>query len=56
MSQASLFDLQPARRIWKVSEITGQIAAILEGTFEDVWIEGEVSTFGPHNPATSISR
>ena len=47
MSQASLFDLQPARRIWKVSEITGQIAAILEGTFEDVWIEGEVSNFRP---------
>lgn len=47
MSQASLFDLQPARRIWKVSEITGQIAALLEGTFEDVWIEGEVSNYRP---------
>ncbi|HEY6465725.1 MAG TPA: exodeoxyribonuclease VII large subunit [Candidatus Acidoferrales bacterium] len=47
MSQASLFDLQPARRVWKVSEITGQIAALLEGTFEDVWIEGEVSNYRP---------
>jgi exodeoxyribonuclease VII large subunit len=47
MSQASLFDLQPERRVWKVSELTGQIAAILEGSFEDVWIEGEVSNYRP---------
>jgi exodeoxyribonuclease VII large subunit len=47
MSQASLFDLQPARRVWKVSEMTAQIAALLEGAFEDVWIEGEVSNFRP---------
>jgi exodeoxyribonuclease VII large subunit len=47
MSQASLFDLQPARRVWKVSELTGQIAAILEGSFEQVWIEGEVSNYRP---------
>jgi exodeoxyribonuclease VII large subunit len=47
MSQASLFDLQPARRVWKVSEITSQIAALLEGAFEDVWIEGEVSNYRP---------
>src|SRR5215469_11160093 len=47
MSQASLFDLQPARRIWKVGDLTAQIAAILEGSFEDIWIEGEVSNYRP---------
>jgi len=47
MSQTLLFDLQPQKRVWKVSEITDQICAILEGTFPDVWIEGEVSNFRP---------
>src|SRR5580700_3110301 len=47
MSQASLFDVQPTRQIWKVSEITGAIAAIFEGAFRDVWIEGEISNFRP---------
>ena len=47
MSQPSLFNLQPDRRIWSVSEITGQIAAILEGSFEDISIEGEVSNYRP---------
>jgi exodeoxyribonuclease VII large subunit len=45
MSQALLFDLVPQRRVWKVSEITQQIGNIIEGTFPDVWIEGEVSNF-----------
>ena len=31
----------------KVSELTEQIGAILEGAFPDVWIEGEVSNFRP---------
>lgn len=43
MSQTSLFDLAPERRIWKVSEITERIAQLLERAFFDVWIEGEVS-------------
>jgi len=47
MSQTLLFDLQPQRRIWKVSELTEQIGAILEGAFRDVWIEGEVSNCRP---------
>jgi exodeoxyribonuclease VII large subunit len=47
MSQASLFDVQPTRQIWKVSEVTSAIATILEGAFRDVWIEGEVSNFRP---------
>lgn len=47
MSQTSLFDLVPQRRVWKVSEITEQIGSILEGNFPDVWIEGEVSNCRP---------
>jgi exodeoxyribonuclease VII large subunit len=47
MSQASLFDLQPQRRVMKVSELTQHIAEILEGAFPDVWIEGEISNFRP---------
>jgi len=45
MSQKSLFDLAPQRHIWKVSEHTEQIGALLEGAFRDVWIEGEVSNY-----------
>src|SRR5580698_6927102 len=50
MSQPSLFDqfnLQPQRRVMKVSELTGHIAEILEGAFPDVWIEGEISNYRP---------
>jgi exodeoxyribonuclease VII large subunit len=47
MSQTLLFDLQPERRVWKVSELTAEIGAILEGAFGDVWIEGEVSNYRP---------
>ena len=47
MSQTLLFDLVPQRRVWKVSEITQQIGNLLEGAFQDVWIEGEVSNFRP---------
>jgi len=45
MNQTSLFDLQPQRRVWKVSELTEQISSLLEGAFADVWLEGEVSNF-----------
>jgi exodeoxyribonuclease VII large subunit len=45
MSQTLLFDLMPQRRVWRVSELTAQISGILEGTFPDLWIEGEVSNF-----------
>lgn len=47
MSQRSLFDLVPERHIWKVSELTEQIGALLEGAFRDIWIEGEVSNYRP---------
>jgi exodeoxyribonuclease VII large subunit len=50
MSQPSLFDLAPRRHVWKVSELTEQIGALLEGAFQDVWITGEVSN---HHAAQS---
>ncbi len=45
MSQASLFDVMPKRQIWKVSELTERVRELLEGTFSDVWVEGEVSNY-----------
>jgi len=48
MSQASLFDLMPQRRVWKVSELTERIGDLLEGEFPDVWLEGEVSNCHLH--------
>jgi exodeoxyribonuclease VII large subunit len=47
MSQSSLFDLAPQRRVWRVSELTERIGDLLEGAFPDVWIEGEVSNCRP---------
>ena len=47
MSQSLLFDLQPQKRVWKVSEITERIGVLLEDSFPDVWIEGEVSNLRP---------
>jgi exodeoxyribonuclease VII large subunit len=43
MSQTSLFDLMPERRVWRVSELTERISELLEQAFADVWVEGEVS-------------
>src|SRR5580698_3583453 len=43
MSQSSLFDLAPQRRVWKVSELTETISELLERAFPDIWVEGEVS-------------
>ena len=43
MSQASLFNLMPERRTWKVSELTARIRELLESALPDVWVEGEVS-------------
>jgi exodeoxyribonuclease VII large subunit len=43
MSQASLFNLLPERRTWKVSELTAHIREVLESALPDVWVEGEVS-------------
>jgi len=43
MRQSSLFDLMPARHVWKVSELTERIRDLLETPLRDVWVEGEVS-------------
>lgn len=45
MSQASLFNLMPERRVWKVSELTERIRGLLEGEFPDFSVEGEVSNY-----------
>jgi exodeoxyribonuclease VII large subunit len=45
MSQATLFNLMPERRVWKVSELTERISGLLEDAFPDVWVEGEVSNY-----------
>ena len=37
----------PERHVWKVSEINERIAGLIEGSFPDVWIEGEVSNYRP---------
>ncbi|MBI4462517.1 MAG: exodeoxyribonuclease VII large subunit, partial [Acidobacteria bacterium] len=44
MCQTTL-GLVPERRIYSVSELTGQIRVILERTFRDLWVQGEVSNF-----------
>src|SRR3970040_1317336 len=44
MNQGTL-GLVPERRIYTVTELTGQIRDILERTFRDVWVQGEVSNF-----------
>lgn len=36
------------KHIYKVSELTRNIREILEGRFNDIWIEGEVSNFVKH--------
>jgi exodeoxyribonuclease VII large subunit len=45
MSQTSLFNVQPERHVWKVSELTAEIGGLLESRFSDVWIEGEISNY-----------
>lgn len=37
----------PQRRIWKVSELVGELRADLEREFADLWIEGEISDLRP---------
>ena len=35
----------PQRRVWKVSEFTGQLRVEVERSFSDLWIEGEICDF-----------
>jgi len=43
----SLFDFQPQRKIYSVSELSGEIRALFEREFPDVWVAGEISNFRP---------
>ena len=40
-------DPRPARRIWPVRELVGQIRELVEQEYIDVWVEGEISNFRP---------
>ena len=42
MEQAWL-DLAPAKKIWGVGELNARIRAVLDDTFGDVWVGGEIS-------------
>jgi exodeoxyribonuclease VII large subunit len=37
------FDLAPERRIFTVSELNAAIGAVLDASFQDVWVAGEIS-------------
>ena len=37
------------KHIYSISELTQNIRAILEGTFSEVWVEGEISNFTNHS-------
>jgi exodeoxyribonuclease VII large subunit len=37
----------PQRRIWKVSELVGELRADIEREFSDLWIEGEICDLRP---------
>jgi exodeoxyribonuclease VII large subunit len=38
---------RPARRIWPVRELVGQVRELIEREYGDVWVEGEISNFRP---------
>src|SRR6202451_2018852 len=38
---------RPARRIWPVRALVGQVRELVEREFGDVWVEGEISNFRP---------
>jgi exodeoxyribonuclease VII large subunit len=43
----SLFDFQPRRQVYRVSELTQVLKGLLETQFADVWVAGEISNFRP---------
>ena len=45
MSIATTTDTQESVKIYSVSELTQQIQQLIEGRFNSVWIEGEISNF-----------
>jgi exodeoxyribonuclease VII large subunit len=40
-------DGRPARRIWPVRELVGQVRELVEQRYGDVWVEGEISNYRP---------
>ncbi len=54
MEQFSLF--QP-KNVLKVSQLTTYLRQLLEDDpiLQDVWVEGEISNFASHHPATFTS-
>jgi exodeoxyribonuclease VII large subunit len=38
---------RPARKVWPVRELVGQVRDAVEQEFGDVWVEGEISNFRP---------
>ncbi len=38
---------RPARRVWPVRELVGQVRELIEQEYGDVWVEGEISNFRP---------
>jgi exodeoxyribonuclease VII large subunit len=43
----SFEEARPARRIWPVRELVGQVRDLVEREYNDVWVEGEISNFRP---------
>src|SRR5215467_2847451 len=37
----------PARRIWRVADLVSAVRTMVERTYTDVWVEGEISNFRP---------
>jgi len=35
----------PARKVWAVSELVGQLRDLVERSFRDLWVQGEISNF-----------
>lgn len=48
-SVPSLFDAPPGPPVFGVAEITQRIKDLLEGSLDDVWVEGELSNVKMHN-------
>ena len=45
MPEQGQLQLVPERKVWAVSELTAAVRDLLERTFRDFWVQGEVSNF-----------
>jgi exodeoxyribonuclease VII large subunit len=43
MMEQFLLELEPRRRVYSVTELNARIRAVLDDTFGDVWVSGEIS-------------